>query len=522
MERLRKGLSIFAVAALLAPAGGALAGRPVFQRHHENHEGDDDVGGKPAKGTVGDLTLRSRALLGKDGKTQLEVSTGPFDTAATPPGNISHVHVRAVDPSRPDRDGDDDDKDGKEFRFRREYNHLRGGGYFTNVPADPYTGLPHGLSLRIEAKARGAVHRDEIEARWLDSVRYRPDLYVKLIDAPAQARINTVVTINAVIGEGMGETGADTDCALLVDGTQVDSGLLWVNAGGAGTCSFMYTFPTAGQHTLTVRAQNVRPGDYDDSNNSLAKSILITQPFFAHYDASVTETTSVKNTTVDSFLISASATANQEVVTKVTFVQQLRSFVGLLPGDVNPETVRVSFSDSSGGRALSSFDLSGLTLGAPQASELPGCSSLRSIMDIDTANGRSVTVARCSDASTGTNSTSVLINYAATQTTTFSENICRTSNIGCKVGDFITTTVVPDKPLVQLADDYSAAVEVEDAATGKFTAKPAMTLAPFVLMPLNTVKLPCRPFNGTKGKQCTTVTTNIFGKSGLVSQNNAE
>ena len=141
---------------------------------------------------------------------------------------------------------------------------------------------------------------------------------------------------------------------------------------------------------------------------------------------------------------------------------------------------------------------------------------------MDIATGRSVTFARCTDAA-GANSTSVLINYAATQTITLSENICRTSNIGCKVGDFVTTSVVSDKAQVTLADDYSAAVEVEDAATGKFTAKPTMALAPFVLLPLNTVALlPCRPFNGTKGKQCTTVTTGISGRGGTASKVNAE
>src|SRR5713101_7087919 len=219
MERLRKGLSIFAAAALLAPACGALAGRPVFQRHHENHERDDDRGGNPVKTSAGELTLRSRALLGKDGNTQLEISTAAFDTDGTPPGNISHVHVRAVDASGRDGDDDKDDKDGKEgkdgkgLRFRREYKHLRGGGYFT----DTCPGLLHGLNLRIEAKARGSVHRDEVEAKWLDVVRYRPDLYVKLIDAPAKARVNSVVPINAIISEGMGETGGDTDCVLQVD-----------------------------------------------------------------------------------------------------------------------------------------------------------------------------------------------------------------------------------------------------------------------------------------------------------------
>ena len=519
MKRLGMGLSLFTAAALLAPAGGALAGRPVLQRHHENHEGDDDVGGKPTKTTAGDLTLRSRALLAKDGNTQLEISTAPFDTDGTPPGNISHVHVRAVDPSRPDRDDDDygDGKDGKGLRFRREYNHLRNGGYFT----DTYPGLAHGLSLRIEAKAKGAVHRDEVEAKWLDTVRYRPDLYIKMIDAPAKARINSVVGINAVIGEGMGETGADTQCALLVDGTQVDSGLLWVNAAGAGTCAFVYSFPVAGQHTIAVRAQNVRPGDYDSSNNEASRQILITQPYFAHYDANVSETTATNNRKVQTFVVAASTVPNQEDVTNATTVEQLRSFVGLLPSDVNPETVRVAFTDNSGGHQLSTFDLSGLTLGAPQASEMAGCTSTRSVMDMDMATGRCVTVARCSNATTGANSTSVLISYSATQVTTFSENICRTANIGCKVGDFTKRTVVADKPLVQLADDYSANVVVEDAATGAFTAKPAFALASSVLVPTSTTTL-CAPFNANKGKRCTTITNGTTAKNGSISHDNAE
>ena len=528
MERLRKVLSIFAAAALLAPAGGALAGRPVFQRHHENHEDDDD-GGKPTKTTVSDLTLRSRALIGKDRKTQLEVSTSPFDAAGTPPGNISRVHVRLVDPSRPDRDGDDDDKDGKEgkegkeLRFRREYKHLRAGGYFTNEPADPWTGLEHGLTLRIGAKARGTVHRDELEARWLDTIRYRPDLYVKMVVAPLQARINTVVTIGGVIGEGMGETGADTDCVLLVDGAQVDSGLLWVNAGDAGrTCSFLYTFPVAGLHTITVRAQNVRPGDYDDKNNEGSQQILITQPYFAHYDASVSEITEINNRTEQRFQIAASAVPNQQIVTNQTTVRQNRSFLGLLPGDVNPEKVRVSFSDSTGNRELSRFDIPELAIGSPIESTLAGCASIRCVMDFDPVTGRQVTVARCTSAS-GANSTSVLIAYPATQVTTFSENICRTSGIGCKVGDFITNTMVMDKPLVELADDYSASVEVEDTSTGKFTAKPKFALATNVLVPSSTTTTaPCLPFNGTKGKRCITTTAGTTEKRGSVSRDNQE
>src|SRR5438128_9810978 len=100
MDRLRKILlTLTATVALLAP-GAALAGSLTFHHHRADHDGEEqdhykDNGAKPSKGSVGDLTLRSRTLIGKDGKTDLEVSTAPFDTGATAPGNISHVHIRA-------------------------------------------------------------------------------------------------------------------------------------------------------------------------------------------------------------------------------------------------------------------------------------------------------------------------------------------------------------------------------------------------------------------------------------------
>ena len=101
MEHFRHALTIFAVAALLAPARGAHAGRPVFHHHRADHEGEDqdhtrNRSAKPARASVPGLTLHSRSLLGKDGKTEVEISTAPFDIGATPPGNISECDIRAV------------------------------------------------------------------------------------------------------------------------------------------------------------------------------------------------------------------------------------------------------------------------------------------------------------------------------------------------------------------------------------------------------------------------------------------
>jgi hypothetical protein len=519
MERLRKVLSIFAAAALLAPAGGALAGRPVFHHHHADQDGEEkdhasDRGGKPAEGKAGDLTLRSRALLGKDGITQIEVSTGAFDKSA--PGQINHVHIRAVDPDRRgDRNEDkDDDKDAK-FRFRKPPD-VKANGYVSYT----YPGLPHGLNLRIEAEARGSIHRDEVEAKWLDVVRYRPDLYVSMIDAPDQARINTLVLIDGVVTEHMGEVGAHADIALFVDGNQVDQCVAdWIDAGKAHTCKLQHTFTTAGQHTLTVRAQNVSPGDYDDTNNSLPRTITITQPFFAHYGASASEETNVNNTTTDTYLSASSSLPDKHDVLNVTAVTQKRSFTGTLPQGANPTVMRVKFEDSSGGQKLSSFDIDNVELGSPNPTMNPGCPVARMVTLRDDPTGRTLFAGQCSDPTTATASTMVSISWDATQTTSFSEKLCRTSGL-CTVGDFLTNSV-STTAATPFGTDYSASVTLDDKGGNVFTGKPSFTLTPYVTLPPTTIKTPCSPFNG-RGKRCKETFTNIYGKRGEGSADNAQ
>ena len=88
MKRLHTVLSIFAAAAVLAPAGKALARKPVFHHHRADHEGEEqdhksNRSAKPGKGTATGLTLQSRALLDKAGNTEVEISTAPFDIGAS-------------------------------------------------------------------------------------------------------------------------------------------------------------------------------------------------------------------------------------------------------------------------------------------------------------------------------------------------------------------------------------------------------------------------------------------------------
>jgi hypothetical protein len=521
MERLRKGISIFAAAALLAPAGGALAGRPAFHHHRADHEGEEadhpsDRGAKPAKSTAGDLTLRSRFLLGKDGNTQFEISTAPFDVGATPVGNISHVELRAIDPSGAAGDDDDkgdsdekrsdekrsDEKRGKEFRFHKEFEHLRDGGYFTRT----FPGLPHGLNIRVEAKARGVPRRDELEAKWVDVVHYRPDLVVTQIDAPSSAFVKSTVSVTALVVEHMGDLGAHADCVLLVDGVQADIAPdMWIDASGSTTCRFVATFTVAGMHKLTVSAQNVRPGDYDNSNNSLSRTINIINPIIPVYDASASETTTVSSNTLDVYNVSTETTPDSHQVTTMTSVSQSRSFVGTIPSALSlSQPWKVSYSDQSGGRILSSMEYPSVTLDANG-----------NYFDVEAATGRQLAIMRSFDAATNTGSTHVGILLPSSETTTFSQKTCSQTAVNCTAGDY---TVNPTAAVnVPLADDYSADVVVDDGVP--YSAHAAFALTPFgSTTPATTsVCVLFRAANLKIGKRCLSTSTATWGKSGGVS-----
>jgi len=475
MERLRKGLSIFAAAALLAPAGGALAGRPVFQHHRaegesEDHDHPKQRGARPTKTSVGDLTLRSRALLAKDGNTQIEVTTGPFDKSA--PGNISHVHVRAVDPSGRDGDDDKDGKKGKELRFRREYNHLRGGGYFVS---DPLPGLPHGQNLRIEAKAKGSAHRDEVEAKWRDVVLYRPDLVVTEIKAPSEARTYTTVDILAVVKEGMGDLAAHAQCALLVDGAQVDDAPdMPVNAAGATGCQLSATFTTTGIHKLTVRVQNVVPGDYDYANNEMTTQILIQNPVVMSYDLSVRETKFHKEETKDVYLTTAAWTAgtpDNHTLTTTDSTSQSGSVAGSVPVAVAVPISHIEFSDSSGGRQIfkASYDKVDLLETAP---EVPGFTSEGTFVDFTA--GRRTILRRYYDANTNTGCTQFTVTWDdQLDSVVHSVGTCKTL-LRCTPGDITTPIVIG--LVVPYADDYTANMVIGDGAAS-YSANPSVALA---------------------------------------------
>jgi hypothetical protein len=96
-----------------------------------------ESGLKPATGRSGSASLTGRALLGNDGATTVELSTGQLDTGDTKPGNINKSQIKPLD-----ENGD--------ALYARNYVNS-GGGYFTTTVND----LHRGQQVQLQATING-------------------------------------------------------------------------------------------------------------------------------------------------------------------------------------------------------------------------------------------------------------------------------------------------------------------------------------------------------------------------------
>lgn len=228
-------------------------------RFHPNSVRYGDRGTKPATGRSGSATLAARALLNKDGTTDIEVTTGTLDAATAPPGNLAHVQLKALK-----EDGD--------ALWTQNYTGLTaGGGWQASSPI-----LGRGVGFQVQANVTGidANRTDVVTVR--GTVGRRPDLVVENLSHPGEAQLDARVIISATVRESNGDVGAAGDCNLYVDGAKVDQALgIWVDAGDVVSCAFSYTFTTSGTKALAVRMEGVVPGDDDLTNNGATGTIAV-------------------------------------------------------------------------------------------------------------------------------------------------------------------------------------------------------------------------------------------------------
>ena len=221
-----------------------------------------EKGLKPATGRSGSASLAARALLGRDGVTTVELTTGGFDGEGSRPGNINKAQLKPLD-------------ENGEALYARNYTGLAAGGYFKTDVND----LQRGRQVQAQANVSGIDGGRAAVVTVVETVKLRPDLAPTDLSGPARGAPGSPVNISVVVREMRGDSGATADLALYADGVEVDRARgVWVDAGGTVSCVFTHTFTSAGTKRLEVKAEGVVPGDYDPSNNVAAGSVEVVQP----------------------------------------------------------------------------------------------------------------------------------------------------------------------------------------------------------------------------------------------------
>ena len=245
----------------LLPAFGALPAIsqsvPGYAIPNAKHYRESGVGN--ATGRSGSAHLTARALLGQDGNTTIEVSTGTLDSSATPPGSFKKVQLKPLDPNG-------------NAMFAQNFTQLStDSGYYTFI----WPSLYRHQQAQIQGNITGIDNRTDV-VTVVETVKLRPDLAVVNLSVPDSAIVSSPVTISANIAEVNGDSSATTTCQLAVDGINVDQATnVFVDAAGSVSCMFNYSFTSTGSHTVQVSATNVAPADWDTGNNSASGTINI-------------------------------------------------------------------------------------------------------------------------------------------------------------------------------------------------------------------------------------------------------
>lgn len=257
-----KALACLLLLALLGVARAQTVNTTSRPQLHPNGKRYMERGLKPATGRSGSASLTARALLGRDGATTVELTTGGLDGGGPRPGNINKAQLKPLD-------------EYGEALYARNYTGLVVGGYFqTNV-----NDLRRGQQVQAKANVEGidAARTDVVTV--VETVKLRPDLAPADLSAPARGVTGSPLNVSVVVRELWGDSGATADMVLYADGVEVDRAKgVWVDAGGTVSCVFTHTFTSAGTKQLEVRAEGVAPGDYDDSNNAAAGSVEVGEP----------------------------------------------------------------------------------------------------------------------------------------------------------------------------------------------------------------------------------------------------
>jgi hypothetical protein len=147
------------------------------------------------------------SLLGKDGNSTIELTTGALDFSATPPGSFAKVQFKPLTPA-----GD--------ALFAQNFTPLSTTtGYYSFISPS----LHRMEQIQLQGNITGIDTNRTDVVTLVETVKLRPDLAVQKLTFPASAFINQHVNISANIVELNGDAAATTTCVLAIDGSMLIS-----------------------------------------------------------------------------------------------------------------------------------------------------------------------------------------------------------------------------------------------------------------------------------------------------------
>jgi hypothetical protein len=155
----------------------------------------------------------------------------------------------------------------------------------TTVADLQYSDLSPSQKIKAQMEVKScAANSPTVVLQQEGFVLLRPDLTVETISAPSSVFAGLYVNIFASIRELNGDLGASATVVLM----EGDNILDWrtgvaLNPFGFVDVFFATVFSTAGTHNLKVVVRDVKPGDYDASNNEKSFNLEVTEQPAYHY-----------------------------------------------------------------------------------------------------------------------------------------------------------------------------------------------------------------------------------------------
>lgn len=237
------------------------AGKPVL---HDAAVRYRNAGRQPGRGRAGTAELSMLALVGRDGNTEVRLSTGDVSNPwAAAPGSIARVQAKGFAP-----DGTllfTDAQDGT-------------GGATASFT---YARLGRGSTVQAQANVVGVDGTRTDVVAVADAVWRRPNLRVAGVTAPERTGRGDPTVIFAAIQESNRDVGNWAVCALYVNGARVDwADRVWVDAGDQVACAFTHRFEHEGEHAVEVRVDAApgAPHDDDPRDNAATARIRVFTP----------------------------------------------------------------------------------------------------------------------------------------------------------------------------------------------------------------------------------------------------